>query len=262
MTRWAVVPPEAWATDLHRPAGVEQLQSFRPPRSGPAAGPADDDEGPVCEPGASTGDNTMSALDVANAIADLLVDRVGEYSDQTSTAAVIRSEPDRWALPEMTVRHLGLLWDELQSGLVAELGAPLTRREALRDPADFVGRVVIAEPDEFDVAAPHDGWYALARAHRKEAGWDFTPDYDSGLWLGWWEPEQGFGEIATGMLVGFVILDRDSGDLVFAHVAKGHRRSGIGSRLVAHAREHHGLRSARGPFTNDGRAFAAAAGLL
>jgi hypothetical protein len=63
----------------------------------------------------------------------------------------------------------------------------------------------------------------------------------------------GDDEVVRGTLTGFIIVD--DGELVVAHTVGHRRRQEIARELVKYAQYHHGLRSARGPFTDDGRAF-------
>jgi ribosomal protein S18 acetylase RimI-like enzyme len=62
---------------------------------------------------------------------------------------------------------------------------------------------------------------------------------------------------ATGNIVGFVVLqdrDEDGAYESVAHIwtARGWRRQGIASRLLAHAREHYPIRYVEGPATEAG----------
>lgn len=208
-----------------------------------------------------------SALDVLQDITDVLLTRGRPYVSD-STAAVVKNDPG-WLERECTRRHVSLLWRGLQRAVTNEIGSGLGRYVDDWDddaPDPWAPRIVIAEPDEFvdyEDDAPW-GWRPLADAHKREAGWDFAPQPESGVWLGSWEPERVTGteqpRHVTGTLTGFVVVGRD-GDLRFVHVVRSRRGAGTARRLVEHAIAHHGLGFARGPFTEDGEAFVAAVGL-
>ena len=180
------------------------------------------------------------------------------------TAAVIVEDHD-WTNMECTRRHVALLWKELNEAVTAETGSALARKLDTWD-GTWAPQIVAGEPDDFEEPWPADepyGWLPLARAHKREAGWDFPPSEGSGTWIGWWQPQtvwESDGKYnAMGLLSAFIIVK--DGDLKFAHTAERARRTGIASKLVEHAAAHHGLTFARGPFTDDGEAFAQARGL-
>lgn len=180
-------------------------------------------------------------------------------------ASVVRDDPG-WDNMECTRRHVALMWQELNEAVTAETGAALTRRLTDWDET-WNPIIVVGEPDDFDEKWPADepyGWLPLGKAHKREAGWDFPPSEESGTWIGWWEPQTAWGteggHNVTGLLSAFIIVK--NGDLKFAHTVTRRRRTGIASKLVAHAAANHGLAVARGPFTPDGEAFARATDLL
>lgn len=202
-----------------------------------------------------------SALDDLKALTtDMLERGLGAYG----TGAVILDDPD-WGNMECTRRHVALLWKELNEAVTAETGSALARELDTWD-GTWSPQIVTGQPDDFDERWPADepyGWLPLARAHKREAGWDFPPSEESGTWIGWWQPQtvwESEGKYnATGLLSAFVIVK--GGDLKFAHTAERARRSGIASRLVEYAAAHYGLTVASGPFTVDGEAFVQARGL-
>lgn len=198
-----------------------------------------------------------SALSVLKDLTQHLLDAGGLYVEEV-TARVVLHDPE-WQEPECTRRHVALLWRDLQRSVTAEIGSALTRRMPEWN-SDWQPRIVTAQLDEFEdyLDDQPTGWRPLADAHRREAGWDSAPQPESGIWVGWWEPEAAIESQGTaivhGLLSGFIVVQ--DGDLRFAHVVRRRRRQGIASRLVTHAVEHHGLTGASGPFTPDGEALA------
>lgn len=203
-----------------------------------------------------------TALSVLQGVSRALLGVRGRYVNEL-TARVIENDPD-WQEPECSRRHVTLLWRDLQRSVTAEIGSALVRR--VDDwTGDFAPRVVESESDDFEPSPDDDpyGFPPLAAAHHREAKWDFAPQEDSGVWLGWFEPEAASGDEesmhVSGLLSGFIVVN--DGDLAFAHVVKRRRRARVASRLVAYAVEHHGLTRAGGPFTEEGKALATALNL-
>jgi hypothetical protein len=178
-------------------------------------------------------------------------------------ARAVREDPD-WDNLIRNREGAARMWHELHDSVTAEAGSSLTRTVP-NWKVSWEPMIIVAEPEEFDddyVADDPRGWTPLAKAHCREAGWDASPRHEEGTWIGWWEPlaSLGAGEATSvsGLLTAFIVVGAD-GTLRFAHTVTRRRRTGIASKLVRHARAHHGL---HGPLTEDGRAFASAAGLL
>ena len=174
------------------------------------------------------------------------------------------AEDAGWAAPAYKRRAVTRLWEQLQESVTAEIGSCL-RRELDDWSHNFDEPLIVtARPNEFDPDYEIDnpyGWVPLARAHQREARWDFAPQREAGEWIGWWEPEdaQEVGEGAfsvSGALTAFIVV-RD-GNLEFAHVVKRRRRSGVATKLVTFAMEHHRLTRSDSFVTADGSALLAA----
>jgi GNAT superfamily N-acetyltransferase len=202
-----------------------------------------------------------TALSQLKRVVDVLrTFRGADASDVTSQ--IVADDPD-WDTPEKTRRHVAMLWSDLQRAVTAEIGSTLVRQVTDWIIDDFTPRIVVGEPHDFDDECPDDephGWLPLAVAHRREAGWDFSPKEDSGKWIGWFEPEaawaiEGASTQVVGMLTAFIVV-RD-GTLEFAHVVHRRRRAGIATRLIEFAVQHHGLTDVSGILSDDGKALVA-----
>ena len=202
-----------------------------------------------------------NALQTLKILADEMLQR--EVGDG-GLAGVVRGDPE-WTDMECTRRHVALMWTELNEAVTAEVGSALTRSLPSWDES-CAPQIVVGEPEDFEEVYQADqpyGWSPLAKAHRREALWDFPPTQESGTWIGWWEPENGWpsekGSTVTGVISAFIVVA--DADLKFAHTVMRRRRRGIASKLVEYATSHHGLEVARGPFTPDGEAFSRSRGL-
>jgi hypothetical protein len=211
------------------------------------------------EPQKSIGDTALSEL---KRVVDLLLTLRGADADDV-IAQIVADDPD-WDTPEKTRRHVAMLWGDLQRAVTAEVGSALVRQVTDWTVDDFTPRIVVGEPDDFDAECPDDepyGWLPLALAHRREAGWDFPPEANSGTWIGWFEPEaawaiEGANAHVCGVLSAFIVVI--DGTLEFAHVVRRRRRTGIATRLVEFAVQHHGMTAVSGILSGDGEALVAA----
>ena len=182
------------------------------------------------------------------------------------------------------VSQFRLVVDEAEMTVTGQLG-PLISWTAPRLDGDWslvVAGADIAGDNDFGgltlgddaFRGPRGGWHGsaldcAARAYRREAGWDFTPDA-TGMWLLMLAPvSAGGGDlwIYSGHLVGFAILhdrDQDGAYESLAHVwtAAAWRRRGIAKRLIAEARYRFSFTGVEGPYTADGGAVLRAVGEL
>lgn len=211
------------------------------------------------DPQKSIGDTALSDL---QRVADLLLDLRGDDANG-STAQIVAEDPD-WHVPGKARHQVATLWGDLQRAVTAEVGTALVRQVTDWTSDDFAPRIVVGEPGDFDAECTDDepyGWLPLSAAHCREARWDFSPNEDSGTWIGWFEPETALVTQAPdaqvfGVLSAFIVVS--DGALEFAHVVRRRRRTGIATRLIEFAVEHHGLTAVNGPLSHDGRALVAA----
>lgn len=210
------------------------------------------------DPTKSIGETALSEL---SQVVDLLLRLRGADANDV-IAQIVAEDPD-WETPERTRRHIAMLWGDLQRAVTAEVGSALVRQVTDWTVDDFTPRIVVGDPGDFDDECPEDqphGWLPLARAHAREAGWDFSPKANSGTWIGWFEPEMAWGidganAYVSGVLSAFIVVR--SGTLEFAHVVRRRRRTGIATRLVEFGVQHHGLTAVSELLTDDGSALVA-----
>lgn len=217
-------------------------------------------------------------LDAASAALDALA----EIRERWPARSLGRHVESRWwhepgaLTPRSALIELEVVTRHAGHSLVACYGAPI-RWTTPPSPEHDWSPVVLrrCDPDPTHASADRLTWLEAtpygqaALAYTMEAGWDFapTPEPDSDAeWAAIVVPDscllsaEDAGGAPTnvhfGTLAAFAVLEGQ--ELLHLWVARAYRRHGYATALARSA----AARRARGPFTDDGLAFARAAGLL